>query len=188
MGVKRGVILAALILAAGLMAPRPAQADCVEGCTYDGVCLDCCANLCDWFGGSPANNNVDCSSPGHATNPACGRHDDSGCEPGTYLAKKCWQECGYNCWEECYSCFPAGTKVTMADGSRKNIEKIEAGETVISQTETGETTESRVAEIETPIRDHLCRIEFADGSYLEATDEHPLRAKDGASTAGLCLV
>ena len=77
------------------------------------------------------------------------------------------------------SCFPAGTQVMMENGEARNIEQVRAGDRVISQSETGERALSRVTEIETPVRDHLCTVQFVDGGRLRMTDEHPVFTQEG---------
>ncbi|MEK6873221.1 MAG: MopE-related protein [Nanoarchaeota archaeon] len=78
------------------------------------------------------------------------------------------------------SCFPAGTKILLSDGSYKNIEDIEVGEYVTSYNEINKKNEdSEVLEIESPIRDHMCKIIFSDNSELNLTSEHPIYSKTG---------
>ncbi|GEM_PF-3700913 len=78
------------------------------------------------------------------------------------------------------SCFPAGTKILLSDGSYKNIEDIKVGEDVLSYSEINKENEvSKVLEIESPIRDHMCKIIFSDSSELNLTSEHPIYSKTG---------
>lgn len=77
------------------------------------------------------------------------------------------------------SCFPAGTEITMASGVKKNIEDIKPGDSVVSQSESGVRSISTVSEMEEPIRDHMCRIDFEDGKNLKLTKEHPLMTQAG---------
>ncbi|MFH1802337.1 MAG: 6-bladed beta-propeller [archaeon] len=78
------------------------------------------------------------------------------------------------------SCFPAGTRVLMADGTEKAIEGIGVGEMVLSYNEdSGDLEGSVVFETEHPLRDHLCEVDFADGSKFKLTDEHPVYTTDG---------
>jgi len=77
------------------------------------------------------------------------------------------------------SCFPAGTKVTMADGSTKNIEDVKVGNLVATyDTEAGLYTKAKVLEIESPIRYHIYTLKFKGGKELRLTSEHPLYAKE----------
>lgn len=64
------------------------------------------------------------------------------------------------------SCFPAGTKITMADYSTKNIEDVKVGDQVISQSEVGAKSVSTVKALDRPIRDQMCQINFEDGESL----------------------
>ena len=78
-----------------------------------------------------------------------------------------------------WTCFPAGTKVLMENGNQKNIEEINVGDAVVSQSEKGNKSESRVTALDQPIRDHMCQINFEGGEDLKLTDEHPLFTQDG---------
>jgi len=77
------------------------------------------------------------------------------------------------------SCFPAGTRVMMENGEERNIENVRVGDRVVSQSESGERAVSQVSAVETPVRDHMCTIIFADGGRLRLTDEHPPYTQDG---------
>jgi hypothetical protein len=73
------------------------------------------------------------------------------------------------------SCFPAGTQITMADGSKKAIEDVRVGEWVLSyNTFSKDYRAGQVIELESPVREGLYTIEFKDGSSIEITNEHPL--------------
>lgn len=105
------------------------------------------------------------------------RHEDStiteACSTSNFYSKHC------TC-EQSESCFPAGSQVTMADGTTKNIEDIRIGEYVLSYDLTGqETVIKQVTELETPYRDHMITVEFDDGSQLRMTDEHPVLTQRG---------
>jgi len=76
------------------------------------------------------------------------------------------------------SCFPAGTLITMADGTSKVIEDVDVGDFVLSyNTFTGEMRTGAVLELESPIREGLYTIVFDDGSTIEVTNEHPFYTK-----------
>ncbi|WP_225804757.1 polymorphic toxin-type HINT domain-containing protein [Streptomyces sp. NK15101] len=77
----------------------------------------------------------------------------------------------------CHSFLP-GTKVLMADGSTKDIEDVEVGDTVVTtDVETGETTEKKVVDtIRTEDDKDFTEITVATGdtlSTITATDTHP---------------
>ncbi len=72
------------------------------------------------------------------------------------------------------SCFLAGTKILMADGSEKKIEDVQVGDFVI-----GKDGKSEVYELESPIREGYYLITFEDGSELKVTNEHPIYARKG---------
>lgn len=78
------------------------------------------------------------------------------------------------------SCFLAGTKVIMSDGSLKNIEDIKIGDKILSYNEKTKNNEiQKVLDLEQPIRDHYYEVKFEDGSILKVTDEHPMFTKNG---------
>ncbi len=83
------------------------------------------------------------------------------------------------------SCFPAGTEISMADGSRKSIEDVKVGDMVIGYNiDTGEFREAEVLQLESPVREGLYTIGFEDGSTIQVTNEHPFYVKkaDGKET------
>jgi len=85
-------------------------------------------------------------------------------------------ECKSN--PDCETCFPAGTPITMADGSVKNIEDVEVGDMVLScDISSGEQVSVEVLELDSPVRDHLYTLIFESGETLRLTSEHPLYAK-----------
>jgi hypothetical protein len=71
--------------------------------------------------------------------------------------------------------FPAGTRVLMADGTRRSIEQIEAGDLVTATDpttgETGARTVTRT--IHTPDDRNFTDVALADGSTLTSTTHHP---------------
>lgn len=103
---------------------------------------------------------------------------------GSYLAHNktvVWNDCGNgnscNIWS--WTCFPAGTKVTMQDEQKKNIEEVKIGDKVVSQSRDGSKSISTVTGLDQPIREHMCRLDFRDGGVLKLTNEHPLMTQDG---------
>jgi hypothetical protein len=76
------------------------------------------------------------------------------------------------------SCFPAGTAILLADGTSKQIEQITVGDVVMGFDGSCQVPVC-VEELESPLRDHLCVLSFADGSRVELTQEHPLFTKEG---------
>jgi hypothetical protein len=81
-------------------------------------------------------------------------------------------------------CFTAGTKVTMADGTEKNIEDIQIGDMVMSYNETTNQQEAKaVIDIKQPIHNDLVKYTFDkvlvpgnEPEYLSltCTHDHPL--------------
>jgi len=76
------------------------------------------------------------------------------------------------------SCFPKGTKILLANKKQKNIEEIKIGDKVMGYDGKKQIPEI-VIQIETPIRDHLYKLTFIDGSILRLTKEHPIFTSDG---------
>ncbi|MBI2657332.1 hypothetical protein HYX08_01410 [Candidatus Woesearchaeota archaeon] len=75
-------------------------------------------------------------------------------------------------------CFIAGTKIQMADGSVKNIEKVKVGNLVKSYNEkTGKVENKKVSKIDTPIHDDMIRINFSNGKSNTNTQDHPYYVK-----------
>jgi hypothetical protein len=77
-----------------------------------------------------------------------------------------------------WTCFPAGTKILMSDGSQKNIEDVKVGDKVMGW-DGKKQSEETVLELDSPIRDHLYKLFFEDGTTLRLTREHPLFTKEG---------
>lgn len=90
-------------------------------------------------------------------------------------------DCGFNCpgGGGDTSCFPAGSKVTLAGGRLKNIEDIKKGDRVMSLGENGTRTISTVEKLEQRIADNMCEIRLANGEVLQVTKGHPLATTDG---------
>jgi hypothetical protein len=79
------------------------------------------------------------------------------------------------------SCFPAGTRVRMADGSERAIEDVRLGEEVV----TAEGNTGSVAQ--TMIRQHfghLVKVRIWGHSHLRCTPEHPILTARGYVQAG----
>ncbi len=106
------------------------------------------------------------------------------CVVGTY---RCNDGAESNCCpigggaENGWTCFAAGTKVTVpksdsmvsvvSDASNyetRNIEDIKVGDKVLSQDEAGNKSISTVTKLDQPIRDHMCRVDFAGGDELSS--------------------
>ena len=75
------------------------------------------------------------------------------------------------------SCFPAGTPISMADGTTKPIEDVRVGDQVLSyDVETDRFVNETVLALESPIRGGYYEIRFHGGT-LNVTNEHPLYAR-----------
>jgi hypothetical protein len=76
------------------------------------------------------------------------------------------------------SCFPAGTEVLLPDKTTKTIEQISVGDMVMGF-DGSSPVPVCVEAVESPLRDHLCRLSFTDGSIVQLTQEHPLYTSNG---------
>ena len=75
-------------------------------------------------------------------------------------------------------CFVAGTKVTMSDGSEKNIEDVELGDEVMSYDMIkNEVRPSSVIGTKQPIHDDMVVIRFSNDAVNENTFDHPYYIK-----------
>lgn len=100
---------------------------------------------------------------------------------GAYCAT--CRDCCDPIWGVCldcsWTCFPAGTEITMSNSSKKDIEYVKIGEKVLSQSEQGVRSSSTVTAYDRPIRNHMCQIAFTNGNTLKLTSEHPLFSTTG---------
>jgi hypothetical protein len=72
------------------------------------------------------------------------------------------------------TCFIAGTKVMMEDGSEKNIEDVELGDIVLSYNEVKKMVEpKKVTKLNSPIHDDLVEYIFSNGTKIISTFDHP---------------
>lgn len=76
-------------------------------------------------------------------------------------------------------CFAAGSKVTMTDGSQKNIESIAKGDKVLSyQPDADQLQDAVVSRLVTSLHSNLVTFKFEDRA-ITATDDHPFYTEDG---------
>ncbi len=77
------------------------------------------------------------------------------------------------------SCFVAGTKVIMGDGSEKSIEDVVVGDEVLSFNESTLQNEvKKVIGLKTPIHNDLVKYEFANQTSVTSTFDHPFYVGD----------
>src|ERR671910_2527062 len=69
-------------------------------------------------------------------------------------------------------CLPAGTQVTMADGTTKPIEEVEVGDEVLSCFGSGRFAAARVTRMHSSVRRSGVAIETSSGRRLVSTPEH----------------
>ena len=78
-----------------------------------------------------------------------------------------------------HNCFPAGTKITMADGSVKNIEDIKAGDKLLTINEhTQEQSQGRVGDVLIKKDRLLFEFKLEDGGVIKSTSHHRYYVKD----------
>jgi RHS repeat-associated protein len=80
----------------------------------------------------------------------------------------------------CQNSFDAGTLVLMADGTFKQIEDVQQGDSVVSfDTTTGTKGSDRVIGLIRHGGTHLwVRLQLSDGSEVDSTDRHPIWSKN----------
>lgn len=87
------------------------------------------------------------------------------------------------------ACFPAGTKITMADFTLKNIEDVEAGDMVLGYPEfTNEKNPlafypTKVVNLFSQKKKNFIKFELENGEEIIATEDHPFRARTGLAGA-----
>jgi hypothetical protein len=80
----------------------------------------------------------------------------------------------------CKYCTPAGTKILMANGEEKVIERIVKGDIVLSfNVSTLEVEPAEVQETYHRVERRLLNIELEDGTNLRITAEHPVFTRRG---------
>jgi intein/homing endonuclease len=71
-------------------------------------------------------------------------------------------------------CFIAGTQITMADGSFKNIEEVQIGDEVITLNEETKLNEvKKVINTKSPIHNDLVKYTLSNGVEVTSTFDHP---------------
>ena len=71
-------------------------------------------------------------------------------------------------------CFIAGTQITMADGSFKNIEEVQIGDEVITLNEETKLNEvKKVINTKSPIHNDLVKYTLSNGIEVTSTFDHP---------------
>jgi intein/homing endonuclease len=77
------------------------------------------------------------------------------------------------------SCFIAGTKITMEDGSEKNIEEVVEGDVVVSFNESTLQNESKkVIGLKNPIHNDMVKYSFTNQTEIVCTFDHPFYVGD----------
>ncbi|MEE3484625.1 MAG: hypothetical protein VZQ98_09930 [Bacteroidales bacterium] len=71
-------------------------------------------------------------------------------------------------------CLAKGTKITMADGSEKNIEEIKEGDEILSFTTSNTTSKSTVKTVAEKSHTDFVTYRFKSGRSLTCTLDHPL--------------
>jgi RHS repeat-associated protein len=77
-----------------------------------------------------------------------------------------------------FKCFAEGSQVIMGDFTRKNIEDIIIGDSVLTYNlETDRFEKNVVQQIETPIHHKLVEVSFKNGEVVISTEDHPYYVK-----------
>lgn len=83
----------------------------------------------------------------------------------------------------CSFCFPAGTMITMLDGTKKPIEEVQVNDTNLSMQFVATGNQFCQGDVEKVFeRDYngdLITVELEDGRVVKATPEHPFLLRDG---------
>jgi hypothetical protein len=127
-------IMTMVLLGLGLLVPKMVMAEACGG--IEGSC----ANGWACQGYFPPDTYGTCVSSGGCLINVC----DS---TQTCIGDICWPGVGVGGW----TCFGAGTKVSMAGGQRKNIEDVVVGDKVVSQDEQGNRSISIVTKLDQPM-------------------------------------
>ncbi len=148
------------------------QLDLVLNQSSQLICID---NDSDGYSQTGGNcGSVDCNDYNSAVNPGA-----------TELCNGIDDNCDGQVDEGCgngdgNSCFPAGTGILMGDKRYKKIEDVLVGDYVASYDEQKkEIVVAEVLELEFPVREHMCKINFDDNSELKLTNEHPVYTNEG---------
>lgn len=90
--------------------------------------------------------------------------------------------CGYGC----IYCFPSGTKILMADGTEKVIERVRKGDRIWAFDDSELKGKKAIVNgvMSRVVNEELITIELEDGKALEMTSEHPVFTKRGWIEAG----
>lgn len=92
---------------------------------------------------------------------------------------------GLLCPYACKYCHPAGTKIKLANGTEKNIERVKSGDAVLTyNTSSGMVEEGIVEDPQSRTAPYIVEIE-AGSKTLRLTPEHPVFTKRGWVDAGL---
>ena len=93
-----------------------------------------------------------------------------------------------SCSSDC-ACFPAGTKITLADNTKKQIEEICSGDIVATyDINSGEIKTSAVSDVIQPVREGVWKIICEDGKELRTTREHPVYVKKSDNYQGWAAI
>lgn len=85
------------------------------------------------------------------------------------------------------SCFLAGTKISMADGTYKNIENVKLYDNVkVFDESTNQITSRQVLELQSPIREGYYRLHYGNNGEVNVTNEHPFYVKKKSGKINWC--
>lgn len=85
------------------------------------------------------------------------------------------------------SCFLAGTKISMSDGTYKNIEDVKLYDEVkVFNEQTNQITSRQVLELQSPIREGYYRLWYGESGEVNVTNEHPFYVKKKSGKINWC--
>jgi len=81
-----------------------------------------------------------------------------------------------------YECFAAGTKISMSDGTTKNIEDVKSGDVVVSYNLLTKQNEDKiVGNLLSVLSDHISHVNLSNDVTLRITNDHPIYTENGWS-------
>lgn len=176
-GNSAGAKFCARVFGADTPAAKQCTADAAKGkglystCGADPSSI-CCTKNGSGYCTSYASASCGCPSPQRCLNNTCQTCIPSDGMSTCTMTEEC---CGDACINGlCYSCFTAGTRVAMADGTSRPIEHVLVGDLVLGS----DGHINRVVEIERPLLGQR-RLYALNGSDFFVTAEHPFMTEAG---------
>lgn len=164
-----------LIILVFFLSVTVVKAVCVDPCAGNTSCGQCGNPNCPPAPppppppSDPCAGNVNC---GECGNPSCDNGGGGGGNPDPCAGNSNCGECGNG---PCDGCFVAGTKVSLPNGTQKNIEDIKINDKVLSS----ENTTSNITSLVVKESNDVYQIKFENNKELMVTANHPIYTSDG---------